>query len=235
MSELVGAIQHALNADLLRLQSIGHNLSNINTPGFKSQYLVFQSFSNLMNEDVGEARRAITSVEFSQGSMKPTGSNLDLAIEGEGFFIGTIGNTNYYTRAGRLYVSNDGYLKLQNGGKLIGEAGPIRLNSEKFEVKKDGTIISEEQVIDRIKIVTVSNKNALQSIGAGLYTITDDIETVTSEEVTILQSFYEASNVEMMKEMVGLIELGQHYQMSHNVLKAYDSAINTSILTLGKF
>ncbi|OZG74853.1 hypothetical protein BTA51_00105 [Hahella sp. CCB-MM4] len=235
MSELVEAIQITLNADLLRLRTIGQNLANVETPGYKSDKLISQPFSKIISSDMENQDRLTVAKDHSQGAIKPTGHFLDLAIEGDGYFVGEKEGVIQYTRSGRLTMTTDGKLALPNGAYLMGHAGPIQLNSEQFEITRNGTVISEGNSIDRLKIVSFTEQQNLRSIGAGTFIADADMQSSESEDAQVLQSFIEVSNVNTMEEVVNMVELTQHYRMTHNVLKAYESSISTSISTLGKF
>ncbi|WP_020407783.1 flagellar hook-basal body protein [Hahella ganghwensis] len=235
MSELVGAIQNTLNADLLRLRTIGQNLANLETPGYKSDKLISQPFTRVISSELEGADKLVIAKDFSQGAIKPTDNYWDLAIEGEGYFVGEKDGVTQYTRSGQLTMTSDGKLALPSGAYLLGKAGPIQLNSDQFEVRSDGTVISDGHSIDRLKIVTFSDQDSLRSIGAATFVAEGELRPTDSDGVQILQSFVEVSNVNTMDEIVSMMELTQHYRMTHNVLKAYESSISTSISTLGKF
>lgn len=154
-----------------KLDVIGHNMSNTDTPGYKSRQadfssLLFQQMDNL--DEVPPANRrtpngirigsgaylASTDLNMTTGSLKGTGRALDVAIRQDNhmFQIQTTQNgetQTMYTRDGAFSFSanNDGTVSLvtSNGNPVLGQNGPIRLNDnfDSFTIREDGTIMVE--------------------------------------------------------------------------------------------
>lgn len=103
------------------LQTISNNVTNLNTPGFKSNVASFRDVfafgGGLASEEGGTGsgvRFGETRVDFSQGDMRQSGGDLDLAIQGEGFLVLLNDGTTYYSRTGQFEVDRQGYVSLQN-------------------------------------------------------------------------------------------------------------------------
>jgi flagellar hook protein FlgE len=116
-----------LNANGQWLSVIGDNIANVNTIGFKGGVMSFgdilsQSFaggSGTSQIGRGVAIEAVTTV-FDQGTFQTTSSGLDLAIDGDGFFIVNRGGAPYYTRAGAFKINDEGYIVNSSGDILQG-------------------------------------------------------------------------------------------------------------------
>ncbi|WP_019623465.1 flagellar hook protein FlgE [Thioalkalivibrio thiocyanoxidans] len=115
-----------LNSAQADLQTTGNNVSNAGTTGFKRSRAEFgdvfaQSFGGVSQTATGGGSRLLdVSQQFSQGRMEFTENGLDLAIDGEGFFMVSDEGGNYYTRAGEFQVDRDGYLVNNQGQRLQG-------------------------------------------------------------------------------------------------------------------
>ncbi len=112
------------------LSVVGDNIANINTTGYKQSRA---SFADMMPQEffgmagrgqlgIGAATNAVTSL-FGQGSLESTGSALDMAIGGDGFFVVNGGDGDYYTRAGQFGVDSDGFVTNASGLRLQGYSG----------------------------------------------------------------------------------------------------------------
>ena len=109
------------------LNIIGDNISNINTTGFKSSKAVFGDLfstslgGGTLTSQVGRGAQLIGSLQsFAQGSFELSTSALDLAIDGNGFFIVNDGTGNFYTRAGQFRINQDGLVETLTGEILQG-------------------------------------------------------------------------------------------------------------------
>ncbi|MBF6632190.1 MAG: flagellar hook protein FlgE [Comamonas sp.] len=117
-----------LNAASKNLDVIGHNIANSGTTAFKSSRAEFSEAvasalgsSSGQSYGIGVTTAAITQ-QFKQGNLKPTGNNLDVAINGNGFFVvKQLDGTDAYTRAGSFRVDQDGYLRTVHGDQIMGK------------------------------------------------------------------------------------------------------------------
>lgn len=135
-----------LGASGSSLAVIGDNIANLNTRGFKKGRIAFADvmpqFIGGMNGTSQLGRGAVSSgvqTQHQQGGFQSTGSALDLAIGGDGFFQVTNGEGNYYTRDGSFRLDADNYVTTLGGmqlmgypatdGQLTGQAGPLQLQT----------------------------------------------------------------------------------------------------------
>lgn len=153
MRSLYSAVT-GLKAHQTAMDVIGNNISNVNTTGYKSSSVTFQElFSQTLQgataaQDNTGGSNAIqiglgvsvgsTSYNMESGSIESTGTSTDVAIDGDGFFIVSDGNKNYYTRAGSFSYDEEGYLTYGNDGYYVqgwqaDEDGNINTNSQSLE------------------------------------------------------------------------------------------------------
>lgn len=212
-----------------RLDVIANNLANMNTTGFKSDKLAFRDTfrryaHDLLNPNqtldqkvpwprgyvLAQPRIAERVIDLSQGILKSTGNPLDLAITGDGFFrVQTSGGEESLTRQGVFHRSAEGYIVDGHGNRLLGEGGPIQIpETGSVLVGGDGAVTVDGGLIDTISLVSVPDPGALEKMGNSLLRIRPDsgVQPLPAAEATVEQGFLEATNVEVVSEMVNMIE-----------------------------
>ena len=225
-----------------RLNTISNNIANANTTGFKKNDISFEQFikfldtSNLWN---GQYRRIPIEVlakkgylDISQGPIKHTGNPLDMAIIGKGFFAVNTPNGARYTRAGNFHVSADGALVDINGNAVQGEGGEIAIEKGKVVISPDGNISQNGSSVDKLKIVNIP-EDALIREGKNLFDVKKGVSPEPVESANITQGSLEMSNVEPVKEMVGLISTQRAYESFQKVIKTFKDTYSLSIRDIG--
>lgn len=238
MSDIIEATQQTLNADLLRLQTISQNMAHTNSVGYKREILRNSGFSQVMQSQFGEVlAEPEKSKDMRPGALKPTNDPFDVALDGEGYFVvrGAGGESEFYTRRGQFMVNDNGQLALRTGELLIGEQGPIQLTSASFDIRRNGEIWQNEKAVDRLQVAQVQHAESLEDVGNSLFRSTGPVARLPREDIRMVQGSIEASNVNMMTEMVNLVEVSRHFEMTHNVLRAYDGTLDSAINVLGNF
>lgn len=176
--------------------------------------------------------------EFEQGSLKQTSSPSDLAIEGNGFFVVETPQGERYTRNGNFMVGVEGYLMTKEGYPVLGENGRLFLQDMEFTVRQDGDLYArpiadpeaDASFVDRLKIVEFENDRYLSKKGSSLYMDTELSGVAISAEGpnrgTIVQGYIEASNVNVINEMVRMIDVNRAYEANQKTIQAEDSMMN---------
>ena len=237
-----------MNAQQARLDAISNNLANVDTTGYKKDVAISKSFPELlmrrMNDDgvivnelgsydvapvIGKLGLGVETNElytiFEQGFT-------DMALSGEGFFAVSTPNGERYTRNGNFMVGKEGYLETKDGYPVLGENGYINVADVRFKVDADGIITDENgNEIDRFKIVRFDNERYLNKMGSSLYN-TNDIAGEAyiaegNERPTLIQSYVESSNVNVVNEMVQMIEVNRAYEANQKTIQAEDSMMST--------
>ncbi|ABC30799.1 Flagellar basal body rod protein [Hahella chejuensis KCTC 2396] len=235
MADVISAIQLTLNADLERLRTISQNLSNQGAPAYKRDQMIVEKFQAAYLSGAKLEPEFSLQKDFTQGAFKLTGNAMDIALDGEGFLMASSSDKTFFTRKGQMRLNPDGYLGLVTGERLLGRSGPIALNDADFVVQPDGSVVQDGVVLDKLAVVTFQHPEQLSYAGAGLFENPTKQAPTEATGAQVMQSYLEMSNVNTMEEIVRLVELTRHYQLSHNVLKAYDGSIDSAISTLGKF
>lgn len=234
MSDINKIMASSIRSDMDALNVVSQNVSNVQTNGFKREELTFPSIISADNQDAQPADTAARQSRYSdkQGAIKSTDNNANLAILGAGFFhVRNRAGMDFLTRNGEFSIDSEGYLALQNGSRLEGEGGPVRISDKNFKVNERGEILQNDAVTDRIPVYRADRT---QYVGNGLYDYSSSqLQPVT--DCRLLQFVLEAANVNTTDEMLTILALTRHFNTTSKVLGAYDHMIGTSIDTLGSF
>lgn len=232
---------------LLAQAANANNLANTQTTGFKSDLEQFRSrpvtgagFPTrvyAMNEKPG--------VDFSTGPMQTTGGELDVAINGAGYFaVQGADGKEAYTRAGDLHVTPEGLLLNGAGLPVLGQDGPITIPpAEKRTIGSDGTIsiiplgsgnATTQVEVGRIKLVQSASEN-LEKASDGLLHTKDGNPLNVSADVRLSQGVLEGSNVNAISSMVDMIDLARNFELQTKVMKTVDenSAMGAKLMQMG--
>ena len=239
-----------LEAQQTRMTVISNNLANVNTTGFKRARATFEdlAYENVRqvggstSQDtldptglsVGPGSRVVsTDRNFSQGAVVQTDAPLDMLISGRGFFQILLPDGDLaYTRAGSFQVDNQGRVVTSAGYEL--QPGlTIPDSTQSITVAADGTVeavIAGQGVttIGSLQIADFINPAGLEARGGGLFTET--VASGTPQVGTpglqglgeINQGALEASNVNVVEELVGMIEAQRAYEMASKAISTSD-------------
>ena len=239
MNGVMSAAQLGMLDDTERLRIISHNLANVGTVGFKRELAVNGSFDRLLQArsgvDPGEPVGSILTsyTDRAAGTLTHTGNPLDLAIEGDAYFVVDNGLQETYTRQGTFRLDADGQLVTANGRTVVTTSGDVRLTSPAPAIDAQGNIRDNGTIIGQLKLVTVNNPQSLVETGNGLYTATDSTVATPADSARVRQGYTEASNVVSMNEMIKMIETVRHFEASQKMLQGYDAMLDRAITDLG--
>jgi len=239
-----------------QLDTIANNLANANTTGYKAQRVEFEDmlYQNVRSPgpnaagnvsptatQVGTGVRVVaTARTFSQGTLQQTGNQLDLAIQGQGFFpVTQVSGDVAYTRAGSLKLDAQGRLATSDG-LLIEPPITIPSTATSITIAADGTVSVLQQgstaatSAGQIQLASFPNPNGLTSLGQNLFTPTSASgEAKTGAPGsnglgTVLQGSVEASNVDVVDEMVAMIRAQRSYEIDSKVISAADEMLRNA-------
>jgi len=243
-----------LDAQQTRMNVISNNLANVNTTGFKRDRAVFEDllYQNVRQAGgqtgantqaptglmLGTGVRVVATEKLNvQGNMINSQNPLDLAIAGEGHFqILQADGTTAYTRDGNFKVSATGQLVTSNGAPLQ-PAITIPATAASVTIGRDGTVSVElqggagQQVLGQVLIARFMNPAGLQAAGQNmmLQTPASGVPQVvppgTAGAGTLMQGTLEASNVNVVEEMVNMIETQRAYEINSKAISAVDGML----------
>ena len=229
-------LKEAMSGQLDRNNVVANNLANINTTGFKKDFVFFDAFGKELEKKEGQNQ----TVDFSQGQLKETSNPLDLAISGRGFFAVETETGTAYTREGHFKLDNDGIMRTSSGQAVLGEAGPLVILGENIKpgeitVTRSGEVYSDDEFIDRIVIADFENKDQLKKIGDNLYSAKEDAELLDIDKVEVHQGFLEESNVNPADEMIQLIEVQRQFESLQKMVRSMDDVFKIAANQVGKY
>jgi flagellar basal-body rod protein FlgF len=216
------------------LDTVANNLANASTVGFRSQQNIFSSVlasagsssDSPLNDTINRyGLLSGTTIDQSQGALQKTGNNLDVAIEGKGFFEVQTANGPVYTRNGALQLSSKGQLITSAGDPVLGQGGPITLPRGDVSISANGTISSAGAVVGRLKVVQFKPGTQLSSVGENYYSAPPDTE-VADTDSSVRQGMLESSNVNPVTAMVELITAQRTAEMMQKALTVYNSEMD---------
>jgi flagellar basal-body rod protein FlgG len=220
----MGAFRQQTRMDHL----IANNLSNVQTVGFKREVPVFQTILSKTSERFQNIQRDTVRISFLQGSIQKTGNDLDLAIEGEGFFKVKTPNGVRYTRSGNFSLNRDQVLITANGFPVLGQRGnEITLTGRKIGVGSNGSVMADGNEVDQIAVVSFPDLNVLQKEGHTLLTNANPKqEEIKAPGSQVVQGALEASNVNAVNEMINLLDSYRTYESCLKIIQA-DNALDS--------
>ncbi len=244
-----------MESQQMNLDVISNNLANVNTTGFKKSKIEFQELlyqttrqpgsdqgnGNMLPSglQVGQGSRPVaTSRIFTTGDLTQTGEQLDVAINGNGFFqVQMPDGTFTYTRDGGFKTSSDGRIVTSDGLPVQGGFQPVPLGTTNITISSNGPVTYTGPTGNtsfRVQLVQFNNPAGLDSLGSNLYR-----ETLASGTPqlgnpgenglgTLNQGYLEMSNVKVVEEMVNLIMAQRAYEVNSKAVQAADEMMQES-------
>ncbi len=215
-----------------QLSTVGNNLANMNTTGFKKVDPLFSTYMSRIpsaEQPFGEKIAYVQDFgivrDFENGSFEATGNPLDMAIKGDGFFViddEKLGQV--YTRSGHFQLDANGMVVNSQGQPLLSTSEePIFIapNEKDITLSRDGTLSTENGEIAQIKLVRFRDNQMMREFHSGLYG-TDMEKNPPVEEVfaTIEQGYIESSNVNAVQEITSMINVQRSYEAMQQMIEA---------------
>jgi flagellar basal-body rod protein FlgF len=205
-----------------RMEMISNNLANALTPGYKTSKPIVnmvEDTSTPSSPDQSAPTYMYTMesyIHFSNAPLVETKSALDVAIEGDGFFVVSTKEGNMYTRNGKFTLDQEKRLVTLEGTPVLGQNGEITIDGRQggdVRIENDGSIFVDRILVDRLKIADFTDKTGLRNYGENKFVNTNSAAPeITPDNFTVRQGFYEASNVNVMSEMVDMISTLRAYE-----------------------
>jgi flagellar basal-body rod protein FlgG len=239
MSETLSQIEHAMRGDAETLRIIGQNIANAEVTAYRRQIAVahvpFQQAVDELAPTLLDQRAELHIVnDLEPGTLKPSSEGLDVAIEGDGFFMLQGTDNVLLTRRGDFHRSAEGTLVASSGQAVLGTQGTIQLDSAAVDIDAQGVVRAGDAVLGQLKLVRVSDVSQLSSLGNGLFTLATNNAAIEDGSVRVRQHFLEGANVNSTGEMVQLMETLRHFEAAQRFVRGYDQMMEKAISELGK-
>ncbi|WP_298927247.1 flagellar basal-body rod protein FlgG [uncultured Ramlibacter sp.] len=243
-----------LEAQQTQLDTITHNLANVGTNGYKRSRAVFE---DLLYQNIRQAgapsteqtqlptglqlgtgvRTVATSRNFSQGALTQTGNNLDLAINGQGFFqVQMPDGSAAYTRDGSFQVDAQGQL-VTSSGYAVNPAITIPANTQSITISRDGIVAvtvpnqTTPQQVGQLQLASFMNPAGLDPRGGNLFAETAASGTAQAGNPganglgVVNQGSVEGSNVNVVEELVSMIQAQRAYEINSKAIQTSDQML----------
>lgn len=246
-----------------RLDVLTNNLANADTNGYKKEGTTSKTFADELaikikdtssyglNKRLGTISMGVelgeTYTDYSQGSMKVTDNETDVALDGNGFFA--IAYTNKdgetsvkYTRDGAFVVNTQGYLVTKDGDYVLDQNGAlntdpnsrIQLNpNAKITIDELGNIYQNDAQVASIGVVDIDDYNYIAKYGENLYDLEQGGQ-ITASDAKVMQGCIEGSNVNVVDEMVKMITVARAFQAGQKVINTVDETLDKTVNQVGK-
>lgn len=242
-------MENAQLVSLSRLQTlnrqmnvVANNLANMNTTGFKSEEMLFEEYLMPISsaETFQRGDRTLRFVlddrsvgNFETGPLRPTGNQLDVALQGEGFFAVQTPAGERYTRAGSFTLDPSGQLTTHDGHPVLGQGGPILFDPQETDITitGDGAISGSNGEIGRLRVVRFENPQTLERQGDNLF---KGDSALPHDNPRISQFSLEGANVDAVTQISQMIEIQRSYQELANMMRQQNDLRENAIQTLGR-
>jgi len=239
-------------AQQTRVDVISNNIANMSTTGYAPRVAEFADLHYQQRLTPGAissatgsvvpagvqlgmgVRTSTVSIEIVQGGLSPTGGDLDLGIEGRGYFeIEMPSGESAYTRDGKFYRNGEG-LVVNSEGHPLADNITIPNDTRRLTISQDGEVTAyfdnaaDGQTIGTISMTVFANPKGLEAVGGNLFLETAGsgnpiVGTPGTEGVgTMRQGYLEDSGVDVVKEISELIEAQRGYELNSKVITAAD-------------
>jgi flagellar basal-body rod protein FlgF len=228
-----------------KLTNISNNLANASTTSFKAdrRFFSFTLNNELTQPGIDGQGKKIERLneglytDYQQGALNPTGRKTDFALQGAGFFV-------VQDEEGQNFLTRDGRFRINDARELITPAGynvlddsfaPIAVPDGTFFADDVGVIYVDGQATTRFLIADAPSPDSLQKVGDNLYRLNSDQDLAPVESPSVHQEHLEASNVNVVREMVEMIALNRTYDTSQRALMSQDNTLGRLIDRVPRF
>lgn len=218
------------------MQSVANNIANASTTGFRRDGVVFSEHVAALGDlpSLSMARAGAHHLDTRQGGFEKTGGPLDLAIEGDGYFMVETPEGERLTRAGHFMPSPDGDLVTPEGFRVLDAGGaPVFVppNANSISIAADGTMSADGEPLTQLGLFT-ADATSLVRVGNTLFEAADGAEPLING--TILQGFLEGSNVDPVTEIARMIEVQRSYELGQKFLEKEDERLRSVQKLIGR-
>jgi flagellar basal-body rod protein FlgG len=241
----------------MNLDVIAHNLANVNTAGFKRSEVSFEDLlyvtlrtpgavdasgnTSAAGLQIGSGAAAVaTTAQHTQGTIEPTGRDLDVAIDGEGFFlVTTASGDQLFTRTGSFKFDSDRNIVTAEGYSL--GLSTVQADADQIQIQSDGTVLARVpgatttfQDLGTLQLYRFANPSGLEAVGGNYYKEMPSSGTATAANPgdngagRLKAGYLERSNVDVVSELIRMIMAQRAYEVNSRAIKAGDEMLSVS-------
>lgn len=213
-----------------QMEVVANNLANTNTAGFKAEGMVFSEYLIKAEKPVklSYVQDLASYRDLSEGNLETTGNDLDLAIQGKGYFVIQTPEGPRYTRNGRFQLNAAGEVVNREGFQVLAGGAPIIINTDDgpINIAGDGTISADRTqggntpvIYGKLDVVTFADDTALKPGNGTTFESDEAPIQATIDQFKVQQRMLEGSNVESIREMTSMIWVQRNYQAAQKFLE----------------
>ena len=220
---------------LNELRVVANNIANQSTTGFRQEGVMFSEYVQRLDgqPSLSMARGNVRATSFLQGTLSQTDAPLDVALDGDGFFLIETPEGERLTRSGAFTTNATGELVTHDGRRVLDEgASPLFIppDARSIAIAPDGTISADGAPVGRLGVVIPNDPNGMLRESGTLFRADAGYEP--AEAAHVAQGFLEASNVDVIDQVARLVEVQRAYEMGQKFLDAEDERIRNAVKTL---
>ncbi|WP_109465372.1 flagellar hook-basal body complex protein [Albibacillus kandeliae] len=216
------------------MRIVANNIANAATTGFRQEGLVFSEYIRTAPDQpsLSMSRAQVRNTSMEQGALTQTGGRLDLAIEGEGFFLIQTPAGQRLTRAGSFATSANGDLVTPEGHPVLDAGGaPVFVPAgADVAIADDGTISADGQPLGQVGLYLPADPLQLKREDGVRFDSPAGV--LPAEDARLIQGFLEGSNVNPVLQIARMIEVQRAYEMGQSFLETEDQRIRNAVKTL---
>ena len=224
-----------------QMDTVANNLANVATPGFKAEAEVFTTVP-IRSQVRGNPQRLAyvqdfaTVRDFSTGPMSPTGNDLDVAIQGNGFFVIQTPNGPRYTRFGHFQLNAAGQVVTKQGYPVMAGGAPLQIDPDDgpVQISGDGSVSADrtqqgnaQVVYGKLDVVDFAKRDTLKP-EEGVMFKTDALPIQVAQPA-LVQRMLEQSNVQSVKELTNMIWVQRSYESMQRFIDGENDRMKRAI------
>lgn len=229
--------------------SVAQNITSSHTIGYRKRTVNFDTLTAGELQPDRRARlgqdtamplifpRVNTGINFTTGETQPTRGELDVAIQGDGFFeVEMADGTRAYTRSGEFRLRPDRTIVTSGDNTVLSDGGaPITLlpTGEAVTINRDGTIFQGDTPIGRFSVQRFANPAGLIPLAGGFFMPAAGVEPEAVDEPGLMQGYLEGSNISPLREMVDLVLISRAYEANQKIISTVDQQMEKTLNALG--
>ena len=229
--------------------NVAQNITSSQVTGFRKRTVDFSTDSagelqtdskTRLGHDSGMPMlfpKVVTGINFSSGETQPTRRELDVAIQGEGFFeVQQADGSRAYTRSGEFRTTADRMLTTANGDQVLNDSGtPITFlpSGGSISINADGTIFQGSTSLGKLSVQKFADNSQLIPVAGGFFIPGGGATPTPVEKPELLQGYLEGSNVTPLREMVDLVLISRAYEANQKMITTVDEQTQKALDALG--
>jgi flagellar basal-body rod protein FlgG len=215
--------------------AVANNMANAQTAGYKRRSIFLRRLTAAESNAEHPWLRPLEQgnyTDFTQGLLEPTGEPLNLALEGDGFFVIDTPQGERYTRNGNFTRSPAGELMTPDGYAVQGDSGAIALPDGELTVGDKGELYVDGAQVGRLRTVTFANPQSLVPVGKSLFQSSETATPATSANVR--QGYLERANFDLVQEMVQMITTFRYFETAQKAVQMQDETLGRAVNQVGR-